>query len=178
MTTQEQSADVDTARQSRAVTDDANERSNAELVRRHFDVVWNEGDLAAVEDFFGEEFTNFGGHGADAHALVRTIVAVWRTAFPDLRFEIEEEIVRGDAVVHRVTCSGTHLGRFEHPAVGVLEPTGRAFAVDQIHICRVRDGRIVTHWGTRNDLAMLQQLGAVVAPQMTETTTSSPGRQR
>lgn len=105
----------------------------------------------------------------------------WRCGAPrslTFRFEIEEEIVRGDAVVHRVTCSGTHLGRFEHPAVGVLEPTGRAFAVDQIHISRVRDGRIVTHWGTRNDLAMLQQLGAVVAPQMTESTTSSPGRQR
>ena len=38
--------------------EDAREKSNAELVRRYFDVVWNQGDLAAVDDFFGDEFTN------------------------------------------------------------------------------------------------------------------------
>src|SRR3954453_17209877 len=91
------------------------EKDNAELVRRYLDVVWNRGDLAAVDDIFGDEFTNFGHRGADARALIRAIVAAWRTAFPDLRFDIEDEVVRGDAVVHLVTCSGTHTGTFEHP---------------------------------------------------------------
>jgi predicted ester cyclase len=153
--------------------EDASEGKNAELVRRYFEVVWNRGDVAAVDEFFGDEFTNFGHRGADARALIRAIVAAWRAAFPDLRFEIDEEIVRGDAVVHRVTCTGTHTGTFEHPAVGVLEPSSRSFAVDHMHIHRVRDGRIVQHWGTRNDLALLQQLGAVVAPQTTGSITSS-----
>jgi steroid delta-isomerase-like uncharacterized protein len=152
--------------------------NNAELVRRYFDLVWNHGDLAAIDDFFGDEFTNFGHRGADARTLVRAIVAAWRAAFPDLRFDIEEEIVSADAVVHLVTCRGTHTGRFEHPAVGVLEPSGRSFAVDQMHIHRVRDGRIVQHWGTRNDLVMLQQLGAVAAPQATASLTSAVGWQR
>jgi hypothetical protein len=35
----------------------------------------------------------------------------------------------------------------EHPAVGVLPPIGRSFVVDHMHIHRVRDGRIVQHWG-------------------------------
>ena len=163
--------------------EDAWEKSNAELVRRYFDVVWNQGDLAAVDDFFGENFTNFGQRGPDARALIRAVVATWRAAFPDLRFDIEDEIVRGDAVVHLVTCRGTHTGRFEHPAIGVLEPSGSSFAVDHMHIHRVRDGRIVQHWGTRNDLAMLQQLGAVAVPQPTRVTyrggrVEDPGRDR
>lgn len=151
--------------------------NNAELVRRYFDVVWNHGELAAVDDFFGDEFTNFGHRGEDARALIRAIVAAWRAAFPDLRFEIEDEIVTGDAVVHLVTCSGTHTGTFEHPAFGKLAPTGRSFAVDHMHIHRVRDGRIVQHWGTRNDLAMLQQLGALDNPQTTTSITASAGWQ-
>jgi len=135
------------------------ERDNAEIVRRYFEQVWNRGELAAVQRFFGDEFTNFGHTGADARALIVKIVTIWRTAFPDLRFEIEDEVVQADAVVHLITCTGTHEGTFEHPAVGVLPPTGRSFKVDHMHIHRVSDGRIVQHWGTRNDLAMLQQLG-------------------
>ncbi|MBV9335839.1 MAG: ester cyclase [Solirubrobacterales bacterium] len=118
------------------------------------------------------------GAAADARALVRAIVGVWRAAFPDLRFEIEDQIVRGDAVVHLVTCSGTHTGTLEHPAIRVLAPSGRSFAVDQMHITRVRGGRIVQHWGTRNDLAMLQQLGAVAAPHTPGSVTSPGGWQR
>jgi predicted ester cyclase len=124
----------------------------------------------------------FGGRhahrGADARALIRAIVAAWRKAFPDLRFDIEDEVVRGDAVVHLVTCSGTHTGTFEHPAVGVLAPSGRRFSVDHVHIHRVRDGRIVQHWGTRNDLAMLQQLGSIGSLPAAESMTSSAGWQR
>ena len=59
-------------------TESVSERENAVLVRRYLDVVWNQGDLAAVDDFFGDEFTNFGHRGADARALIRGIVAAWR----------------------------------------------------------------------------------------------------
>ena len=63
-------------------TESVSERENAVLVRRYLDVVWNQGDLAAVDDFFGDEFTNFGHRGADARALIRGIVAAWRNPFP------------------------------------------------------------------------------------------------
>ena len=78
-------------------------------------------------------------------------------------------------MVPQVTCSGTHTGTFEHPAVGVLPPTGRGFAVDHMHIHRVRHGRIVQHWGTRNDFAMLQQLGMLATPQTPASITSGAG---
>jgi predicted ester cyclase len=98
---------------------DLAERTNAEVVRRYFDLVWNRGDLAAVERFFGDEFTNFGHRGPDARALIAQIVTTWRTAFPDLRFEIDNEVVRGDAVVHLITCAGTHTK--EHSSI---QPSG------------------------------------------------------
>ena len=40
-----------------------------------------------------------------------------------------------------------------------MPPTGRSFEADQIHIHRVRGGKITGHAATRNDLLMLNQLG-------------------
>jgi predicted SnoaL-like aldol condensation-catalyzing enzyme len=39
------------------------------------------------------------------------------------------------------------------------EPTGNDFAVRHIYIWRVADGKIVEHWGSRDDLGLLSQLG-------------------
>jgi hypothetical protein len=49
----------------------------------------------------------------DRHAGLRHIVTVWRTAFPDLHYQIQEEIVHDDKVVTRVLMRGTHLGEFQ-----------------------------------------------------------------
>ena len=103
------------------MTEAVSEKNNAELVRRYFDDVWNHGNLAAVDEFFGDEFENFGHRGAGARGLVRAIVAAWRRAFPDLRFDVEDEVIRFDAVVHRVTCSGTHTG-VRTPSGGCTSP--------------------------------------------------------
>jgi SnoaL-like polyketide cyclase len=74
-------------------------------------------------------FTNFGIRQPGGYAAVRYIVTAWRTAFPDLHVQIEEELAYGDRVVHRVLAHGTH------------------------------DGKIAGHAATRNDLLMLSQLG-------------------
>jgi len=151
----------------------AAEFDNAAIVRRYWDLVWNRGDLSAIDDLVDDNFTNFGVRQPGAHAVVRHIVTAWRTAFPDLHYEIRQEIVQDDKVVHQVVVRGTHLGEFKLAAgpsylLGTLSPTGRSFEADQIHIHRVEDGRIVEHAATRNDLLMLTQLG--LAPSLQPAT--------
>lgn len=142
----------------------AEEQDNAAVVRRYWDLVWNNGDLKAIEELVDDNFTNFGIRQTGGHAAVRHIVTAWRTAFPDLHVRIEEEITSGAAVVHRVLGRGTHLGEFlpgigPGRVLGAMPPTGRSFEADQIHIHEVGDGRITRHVATRNDLLMLGQLG-------------------
>ena len=142
------------------------EQDNGAIVRRLFDRVWNGGDLSAIEDLVDDQFTNFGVRQPGGHAAMRHIVTAWRTAFPDLRFEIQEEIVHDDKVVLRGMLRGTHLGEFPPgvgPAriMGAMPPTGRSVEADQIHIHRVAEGKIVEHAASRNDLLMLNQLGLV-----------------
>jgi C-1 hydroxylase len=142
----------------------AAEQDNVAIVRRFWDLVWNNGELTSIDELVDDDFTNFGIRRPGGHAALRHIVTAWRTAFPDLQMEIQEEIACGDAVVHRVMARGTHLGEFP-PGIGpgrvldALPPTGRSFEVDQIHIHQVRGGKITGHAATRNDLLMLSQLG-------------------
>ena len=51
--------------------------------------------------------------------------------------------------------SGTHAGH----GLGI-EPTGRRFEAEQMHVIRVADGRIAEHWGVRDDAGMMRQLAA------------------
>jgi predicted ester cyclase len=77
-----------------------------------------------------------------------------RRAFGGLRFEVEDEIAEGDKVVQLVIMSGRHTG----PLMG-REPTGKEFAVRHTYIWRIADDKIVDHWGSRDDLGLLGQLG-------------------
>jgi len=84
-------------------------------------------------------------------------VSRWlRSAFPDLSYEIEDAFADGDRVALRCTVRGTHQGEF----LGHV-PTGRSFAVQQIHVFRLEDGRIAEHWAGRDDVGMLHQLGVI-----------------
>ena len=82
-----------------------------------------------------------------------------RTAFPDLHFEIEELVAEGDVVAGRLTMSGTHEG----PLMGT-PPTGRSVRQEHMHFVRFEDGKAVEHWGVRDDLVMMQQLGLMPDP--------------
>jgi ketosteroid isomerase-like protein len=138
-------------------------QDNAAIVRRLWDV-WAGGEVADIDQLVDDDFTNFGMRRTDGRAGMRFIVSVWRTAFPDLSVEIQDEIVHDDIVVHRVLMRGTHMGEFQAGIgpgriMGAMPATGRTFAADQIHIHRVRDGKVVEHAASRNDLLMLNQLG-------------------
>ncbi len=100
-----------------------------------------------------------GGPGREADAArgpdaIKTVVRWLRGAFPDLTYEVEDAFGDGDRVALRCTVRGTHQGEF----LG-RPPTGRSFAVGQIHLFRVRDGQIAEHWACRDDVGMMRQLG-------------------
>ncbi|HEX6506061.1 MAG TPA: ester cyclase [Chloroflexota bacterium] len=81
-------------------------------------------------------------------------IASIRTAFPDLRVEIEDMVAEGDRVAARVTHRGTHGGSF----LGV-PPTGRLVTYEGTVIFRIADGRIADRWGTVDLFGILLQLG-------------------
>jgi predicted ester cyclase len=87
-----------------------------------------------------------------------------RAAFSDLRFVEHVSVADEHHVLSKITLSGRHTGPFtvfeDGELAQVLPPTGRAFAVRQVHLHRLRGDEIVGHAAVRDDLGMLTQIGA------------------
>jgi predicted ester cyclase len=130
---------------------------NKRLARRALTEIYTKGDLELANELIHPDFVDHEpAHpeqptGPDS---VKQTVRHLQAAFGDLRFEVEDEIAEGDKVVQLATMSGRHTG----PLVG-REATGKEFSVRHIYIWRIADGKIVEHWGSRDDLGLLGQLG-------------------
>ena len=77
-------------------------------------------------------------------------------AFPDSTFTIDDMIAEGDRVATKKTFNGTHTA-----ALGDIPATGRRVTLQYVDIMRVRNGRIVEHWLSMDQLSFLQQLGVM-----------------
>ena len=135
---------------------------NKTQYRRTFEEVFNQGNLALVDELVAPDFLNHEvppGMNNRGPESTRQVVRMLRTAFPDLHVVIEELVAEGDTVAGRVTMRGTHLGPFQG-----IAPTGRSFEQAQMHFVRFRDGKAIEHRAVRDDLGMMQQLGLMAAP--------------
>jgi len=141
--------------------------ANKALVRRMFEEVFNNRNLALVDELVDPKGvshevppgTTPGSEGPATPAgpeQVRQVVGMLATAFPDFHFAIEELIADGDAVVMRAVFSGTHLGEF----MGI-PPTGKHCSQRHVHFICVRNGKTVEHSALRDDFTLLQQLGVI-----------------
>lgn len=136
--------------------------ANKALARRIWDDVFNDRNLASAEELVAPDAVNHEAPpGIDSRGpqSLRAIVTWLTSVVPDHHTAIDQVIAEGDLVVLQTTFSGTQQGSF----MGV-PPTGRRFAQRQVHIVRIRDGKAVEHWAIRDDLGMLQQLGALPTP--------------
>ena len=134
--------------------------SNTDIVRRAIDEVYNQGKLDVVDDLVSPDFV-FHATSGDMHgpAGIKEYVATLRTAFPDLRITIEDQVAEGDRVVTRWSASGTHLGTFQG-----IPPTGKTATITGVDIDRLAGGRAVECWSNSDELGLLQQLGVVPVP--------------
>ena len=123
--------------------------------------VLNTGNFALLDELLAPTFvdhTPFGGVEPTREGLKASAKAL-RTAFPDIKYLVEDSILDGDKIVHRLTATGTMTGEF----MGV-PPTGKRATWTEIHIGRGQDGRMTEHWGVADGLGMLMQLGIVQSP--------------
>jgi predicted ester cyclase len=88
---------------------------------------------------------------------------MFRAAFPDARWAIEDIVAEGDLVAARATFTGTHRGEFFS-----ISATSKRVTIQAMHICRLAGDKIVEHWGNGDDLGMLQQLGVIPPPEPVE----------
>jgi ketosteroid isomerase-like protein len=131
--------------------------ANKELVRRHFEEIFNRKNLTACDEIMAEDFVEHAAapFAQTAPGRVNRPQAMRGTAewllaqFPDLHMTIEAML-----------AEGTNLGSIN----GVVPPTGKRFSARQSHWFRVAEDKLVEHWATREDLPAMLQLGIIQPP--------------
>jgi steroid delta-isomerase-like uncharacterized protein len=138
---------------------------NKAIVRRWFEEVINQGNVETVDTICVQCVPSFvvikGVSDPPPQGLegVKELIGVFRTAFPDLHFTIEDQIAEDDKVVTRLAIRGTHRGEF----MGI-PATGKQMNVSAASIWRVADGKLVDEWVSWDKLEMMQQLGLIPTP--------------
>ena len=136
---------------------------NKALARRSWEVV-TEGSLDTLEDALAEVYADdFILHEAGEDIVgiegLTQFVSMMRSAFPDLRITIEDDMAEGDEVVTRWIGQGTHQGEL----MGIA-PTGNRITITGITIHRIADAKIVEEWSNWDALGLMQQIGAAPSP--------------
>ena len=90
---------------------------------------------------------------------------MYRNAFPDLHFTIDEQIAEGDKVVTRWTAHGTNKGEL----LG-MPATDKSTTVTGIAVDRIANGKIAESWGIFDQFGMMQQLGVIPMPEALAST--------
>jgi steroid delta-isomerase-like uncharacterized protein len=131
---------------------------NKAVIRRFVEEVQNNKDWDAFDELNDPDFVNRSsppGVPSDREGG-KMYLAGFLNAFPDCHFTIDDMIAEGDQVVTKKTCTGTHTAEFAG-----MPATGRAVTLQFVDIMRVRDGRIVEHWLSMDQLSFMQQLGVI-----------------
>jgi steroid delta-isomerase-like uncharacterized protein len=137
------------------------ESENKAVVQRFIDEVLNQGKLETADEIVAENFVELDplpGQRQGREGL-KEIVAMLRTAFPDMHWSVDETIAAGEKVVTRFTWTGTHKGDF----LGI-PATGRPVSVKGVVIDRIVGGKMTDSRILMDNLGMMQQLGVISPP--------------
>ena len=138
--------------------------TNKTVSRRFFEEVFAKGKLNVLDEIITKDHVNSGPGSLPELPTgpegAKQLVTVYRNAFPDIRFTIDEQIAEGDKVVTRWSADGTHKGEL----VGI-PATGKTSTVTGITVDRFVNGKIAESWAIFDQFGMMQQLGVIPTPE-------------
>lgn len=138
---------------------------NKAISRRWYLELFNQGKLEIADEITTDDYTNHnpyappGGFGLGPQAS-KNVVTLYRDAFPDIRFTVDDQIAEGDLVVTRWTVRGTNTG-----SLNGMPPTGKCAIVSGMSTERYVDGKMAESLVSFDMFGLLQQLGVIPAPQ-------------
>jgi steroid delta-isomerase-like uncharacterized protein len=134
---------------------------NAAIIQRFIDEVINHGRYDVCDDIVAEDFLELDplpGQRQGREGL-KEVIAMLRSAFPDIHWVTDESISSGDKVVTRFTWTGTHRGNFLGiPATG-RPVTVKGVVIDRLVNSRMTDSRILM-----DTFSLMMQLGVIPQP--------------
>lgn len=141
------------------------ESPKKQVYRRFVEEVINKGNISIIPELYHDDYVDHTAPpgaptGLSVFEQVSAIPKMFRGAFPDVHFTIEDMSEDGDWVATRVTGRAQHLGR---PFMGIA-PSGWRLAWSSLGFFRIQDGKIIEHYGQPDLLGLREQIAAKPEP--------------
>jgi steroid delta-isomerase-like uncharacterized protein len=139
---------------------------NKAVDRRVLEELFNQGNLDLVDEIIALDFVQHDPamsenlRGAEEF---KGYISMYRSAFPDIHIEVEDQLAEGDRVATRWTGTGTHEGEL----MGIAS-TGNRVTVAGMDISRISGGKIEESWSNYDLMGMMEQLGVIPSPEQPE----------
>ena len=128
--------------------------TNKEVVRRFVDQVFVKLNTDAVDELVADDFVSHNWpSNPDSKTALKAATHRISQGLTDISFSVDDLISEDDRVVARVTSRARQIG----PFMG-MPASGRSYEIGEIHIFRLRDGKIVEHWYQMDAMGLMQQL--------------------
>jgi steroid delta-isomerase-like uncharacterized protein len=123
--------------------------------------VWNQGRVETIDEMLAPDCVGHGLVGPDGVEVTsvdafKEFHRTFKSAFPDMRIDVEHTISEGDCVAARCSVRATHTGH----GLGIA-PAGKQAAFGGVNIMRIRDGKIVESWNHFDMLTLFKQIDAM-----------------
>jgi len=137
--------------------------SPREVTMTWFEQGWNQGSEEVFDRLMLPTAQFHGLDMPDGQPLIgperfKPLFRAFKSAFPDIRFEVLQSVTEGDLIAARCRVTGTHKG----DGLGTA-PSEKNVEVHGMVMARVRDGKIVEGWNAFDFMSMYQQVGMLPA---------------
>jgi steroid delta-isomerase-like uncharacterized protein len=133
-----------------------NIEQNKQIALRFIQEVFVAQDPAAADELAAPDFTPHSwGPVEPGIENLKAAQARVSAGLSDARMDVHDVIAEGDRVAVRLTSHGRHTGDF----MG-MPASGKDYAISEIHVFRLADGRVAEHWRDADMLGMMRQLGS------------------
>lgn len=121
-------------------------QENKQLTHRFWEEIWNQGNLAAVDEIVTPDFILYTPqgekHGPDG---LKQWVTTIRSAAPDIRFIVDKIIAEGEEVANSWSGNGTNTGSF----LG-RPPSGKPIMMTGMSILQIVNKKVRAGWLVEN----------------------------
>lgn len=121
--------------------------------------MFESGDVDGIEDYVHPDFVDQTQDpliiqtGIDG---LKELIRINTVAFPDLKIKVYNISAEGDLVYAHFNMSGKNSGPIRNAS-----PTMQHIDINGVDIIRVKDGKIIEHWGYWDTLKFINQLGEI-----------------
>ena len=128
---------------------------NKATLKRIYDEIWNKGNMSVVPELISPDYL-YSTPQRDLRGPegFSEMINIWRTAFPDLTYTIDDIVGEDDKLAVRVSGQGTFKGKLQN-----WEPNGKHVTWTQGIFYRYKDAKCVEAIPFWDSLAFFRQAG-------------------